>query len=167
MSGGLDQLQNAVKVFVGVYVGEVAEDEEILSSTRCEIPCSLSVRCGNPRANADTGEHYTNEAKGYAAQAQTAMENIEQYKGLEEIGTFVWSGDFYLESCYSDGGGEATGYHYFPRYLVDAEFVSMLKQARFAHVHLRGEYADFNGIITVGTVYHSGYHGLYEAYQGA
>ena len=71
-------IKNTTKVFVGVYVGEEPEDESMLSSTRCEIPCNLSVRCGAPTAHDDTGENYTNEARGYAASAKESADRAEE-----------------------------------------------------------------------------------------
>lgn len=158
----IPMIVNASVVGVGVYAGEEGASEKPRATTKVSILCVEGSRCGDSAPSPATGENYTNEARGYAAEAKAAMENIEQYKGLEEIGKFVWSGEFYTEPCYSDGSGEETGYRYFAKHTVDSTFISLLKQARFAHVHLRGEYADFNGIITIGTVHHSGYHGIYH-----
>ena len=57
---------------VGVYVGEEAEGDDVLSTTKAIIPLMLSVRCGDSTPQPTTGEHYTNEAKGAAAAAEAA-----------------------------------------------------------------------------------------------
>lgn len=79
---------------VGVYVGDGPDDDAILSSTRTQIPCQRSIRCGAPLPSPDTGEHYTNEARGYAAEAKASAEvaeeaiaHLENYKGMEKVGT--------------------------------------------------------------------------------
>lgn len=87
-------ISNTEQCTVGVYVGDGPDDDAILSSTRTQIPCQRSIRCGAPLPSPDTGEHYTNEAKGYAAEAKASAEvaenaiaHLETYKGMEKIGT--------------------------------------------------------------------------------
>lgn len=63
-------ITNATAFLVGVYVGETADNEPIISTTRAVIPTTLSIRCGSETANRGTGENYTNEAKGYAEEAK-------------------------------------------------------------------------------------------------
>lgn len=63
---------------VGVYVGELAASEPILSTTNATIPAELSTRCITNTPNASSGENYTNEARGYAAEAQKAAERAER-----------------------------------------------------------------------------------------
>lgn len=70
-------ITNAQSFSVGVFVGESGVDETVLSSTTAVIPCKLSVRCGKSSASNGTGGNYTNEARGYAAQAKTSADNAE------------------------------------------------------------------------------------------
>ena len=70
-------VDNTKNLFVGVYVGEEPEDELILSTSRCMIPCIRSVRCGNAAAGEGFGEDYTNQAKGYAAEAKASAEEAQ------------------------------------------------------------------------------------------
>ena len=68
---------NVTRVLVGVYAGEPAANESGLATTRAEIPYGLSIRCGYYSPRAESGNGYTNEAKGYAAQAQAAARMTE------------------------------------------------------------------------------------------
>ena len=71
---------------VGVYVGEEAEDEDIISTTKAIIPLTLSVRCGDSTPQPTTGEHYTNEAKGAAAAAEaSAAEAKEAEENVKKV----------------------------------------------------------------------------------
>lgn len=72
---------------VGVYVGESPEDGAIISSTRTQIPCQRSIRCGAPLPSPDTGEHYTNEARGYAAEAKASAEVAEE--AIAHLGDYM------------------------------------------------------------------------------
>ena len=85
---------NTTVVTVGVFAGEDDIDEAPLATTKVTILCIEGSRCGNSVPNAGTGATYTNEAKGYALQAQEAaktaqeaMASGEEYKGLEFIGS--------------------------------------------------------------------------------
>lgn len=70
---------------VGVYVGEEADGEDVLSTTKAIIPLMPSVRCGDTTPQPSSGEGYTNEAKGAAiaaaasaAEAKEAEENVKK-----------------------------------------------------------------------------------------
>ena len=65
---------NVTKVLVGVYAGEPVVNEPSLSSTKAVVPYELSVRCGYVAPNPESGEGFTNEAKGYAQAARTAAD---------------------------------------------------------------------------------------------
>jgi len=65
---------NLTRVWVGVYAGEPAEQEPAWATTKAEIPYNLSVRCGYELPHPESGKSYTNEAKGYALEAQAAAE---------------------------------------------------------------------------------------------
>lgn len=65
---------NVTKVLIGVYAGEPVVNEPSLSSTKAVVPYELSVRCGYIAPNPESGEGFTNEAKGYAQAARTAAD---------------------------------------------------------------------------------------------
>ena len=83
-------ISNADTCIVGVYAGEAPVDEEMLSTTRTNIPCQRSVRCGAPAANPDTGENYTNEARGYAAEAKAAAEEAQAMIETKYVQIITW-----------------------------------------------------------------------------
>lgn len=92
----IPNIDNADFITIGVFVGEEEDGEEELSTTDTKIPYKRSTRCGKNVPHAESGLNYTIEARGYAAdakasadQAQEAMANIEQYKGLEEMGSIL------------------------------------------------------------------------------
>lgn len=84
---------NATTLLVGVYAGEDGADEDCIASTNARIPCVLSSRCGDHEANGGTGANYTNEARGYAAEAkaakETAIECSESAKASAENAAFA------------------------------------------------------------------------------
>lgn len=59
---------------VGVYSGESEDGEKEISTTDVKIPCKLSTRCGDSKPHGESGADYTNEARGYAAEARAAAE---------------------------------------------------------------------------------------------
>ena len=65
-------VENTQVLIVGVYAGELPEDGFMLSTTDTSINYRLSTRCGKTTANPTTGQNYTNEARGYAAEAKAA-----------------------------------------------------------------------------------------------
>ena len=124
----IPMIVNASVVTVGVYAGEDGVDEAPLATTNVSILCIEGSRCGNSSANGNSGANYTNEARGYAVQAQEAVEiaqavaktaqdaveiaqeaaetaqdamsNLAQYKGLEVIGSFTIAGSTTLHATY-------------------------------------------------------------------
>lgn len=133
-------IKNTTKVFVGVYVGEEPEDESMLSSTRCEIPCNLSVRCGAPAAHDETGANYTNEARGYAASAKESAERAEEAAeqaanagGMQEVGSVTF------KTGEEEYDGDADAWHTTENY-IEGEFITLVKdeagsvtERNFAH----------------------------------
>lgn len=91
----IPNIDNTDSITVGVFVGEEENGEDELSTTDTRIPYKRSTRCGKNVPHSDSGKNYTNEAKGYAIQAQEAVANIEQYKGLEYIGTYMMDENVY------------------------------------------------------------------------
>jgi hypothetical protein len=105
-------ISNADKCYVGVYAGEAPVDVEMLSTTRATIPCQRSVRCGTPPAGNGTGENYTNEARGYAAEAkeaaktaEEAAEEVAKAGGMKQVATLtVPLVDFEEKPRYDENG---------------------------------------------------------------
>jgi len=90
---------DVTRVYVGVYAGEPVIGEPSLSTTKAEVPYGLSVRCGYTTPRPESGESFTNEAKGYALEAKEAAEDaravvsrahevVEAAIGLKEVGRF-------------------------------------------------------------------------------
>ena len=77
-------ISNASSITVGVFVGEDAEGEDEISTTDATIPYKLSTRCGRSVASANTGANYTNEARGYAAEAAASAEDAKGYMEATE-----------------------------------------------------------------------------------
>ena len=80
-------ISGAQVLLVGVYAGELAEDDFMLSTTLTSITYELSARCGNRSAQPTSGRNYTNEARGYAADAADAAEKAEKALGKTEKNT--------------------------------------------------------------------------------
>jgi hypothetical protein len=75
---------------VGVYAGEPAEqDEEIMATTGAVVECLISIRDSASKASPETGENYTNEARGYAAEAKAAAEEAKAFGGMKKVGELV------------------------------------------------------------------------------
>ena len=72
-------ISGATAFAVGVYAGELADGEPIISSTQATISATLSIRCVARTPNAGTGENYTNEAKGAAIEAREAADEAKEY----------------------------------------------------------------------------------------
>ena len=69
--------EDSNKFIVGVYVGEIPEDEDILSTTRAEVDCEISIRHKDSKPSDETGENYTNLAFGYSEQAKDSANNAK------------------------------------------------------------------------------------------
>ena len=67
-------ISNTQALLVGVFSGEIPDDEDAISTTLTSIGYLPSVRCGDRTASNGTGANYTNEARGYAEEARTAAE---------------------------------------------------------------------------------------------
>lgn len=96
---------NLTRVYVGVYAGEPVEEEPAWATTKAEVPYRLSVRCGYHPANPESGNGYTNEAKGYAMEAQAAAElaiaaAAEGESVVEEVRTMMGSVQDQIEEAY-------------------------------------------------------------------
>ena len=105
--------ENVSCVWVGVYAGEPAAKEPSFSTTKVKVPYGLSIRCGYHSPRAESGGNYTNEAKGYAAEAReaakaalTTQENtkdlIEAARGMKEVGRISFR--LTLEEQYDEMG---------------------------------------------------------------
>lgn len=64
-------ITNAYSVQVGVYAGDLK------TTTSASIECKRSVLCGREAPNPGSGQHYSNEAKIAAEEAQDAAERAE------------------------------------------------------------------------------------------
>lgn len=89
------------KVYIGVYAGEPVIGEPSLSTTKAEVPYGLSVRCGYTVPSPQTGESFTNQAKGYAMEAKAAVDDarevieraqevVEDAIGMKEFGRLTF-----------------------------------------------------------------------------
>ena len=65
-------LLNLTRIWIGVYAGEPVDGEPAWATTKAEVPYQLSARCGYETAHPESGVDYTNEAKGYAMEAQAS-----------------------------------------------------------------------------------------------
>lgn len=94
----IPMLINTGVVTVGVYAGEGGVDNKPLATTKVPVYCVEGSRCGDSSPNPNTGENYTNQAKGYAAEAgrsaEAAAASAEEAKaaadgagGLKELGS--------------------------------------------------------------------------------
>lgn len=88
----IPMIVNASVVEVGVYAGEEAAGEKPRATTKVSILCIEGGRCGDSVPHPESGENYTNEARGYAEQAQEAAETAQEAAanikgGLEELGS--------------------------------------------------------------------------------
>ena len=127
---------DATSFTVGVYAGEPSEnDEDISASTGVVVPCEISIRYKGSKPSPEAGKNYTDEVKGYAAQAQEAAEtateaiaNIEQYKGLERIGSFRLMGEWFSVS-----GGIPS---------ISSEYFHGLDEVKFVRIYLEDATGD-------------------------
>lgn len=115
-------ITNADQCHVGVYVGEAPESATLLSSTRATIKCQRSVRCGAPTASNGTGENYTNEARGYAAEAKEAAKTAEDAAaevakagGMKQVATLTIPLNDFGEVNMYDENGMDMGWCNFPK----------------------------------------------------
>lgn len=107
----IPMLMNTGVVTVGVYAGEDGVDDKPLATTKVTVYCVEGSRCGDSSPNPNTGENYTNQAKGYAAEAgrsaeaaaasaEEAKEAAEGAGGLKKVGSRTYSVTYKAERQY-------------------------------------------------------------------
>jgi hypothetical protein len=77
--------------YIGVYVGEPAEeDEKIAATTGAEVQALVSIRGVGAKASPETGFNYTNEARGYAEEAKLAAEDAKKIIEHKYVHIIKW-----------------------------------------------------------------------------
>lgn len=115
----IPMLINTGVVTVGVYAGEGGVDNKPLATTKVPVYCVEGSRCGDSSPNPNTGENYTNQAKGYAANAkkseEAAAKSAEEAKaaaegagGLKLVCTKSFNARVTYETADENGIGDAT-----------------------------------------------------------
>lgn len=143
---------------------EYGQGSTELANEIVSIKEQLGTLGGRVTDNTENLDELAQRVTDMSSRIDGLEDSVSLAKGLETVGQYSVDvgGYFYLNECITDNGGEPTGYYFFPEDFTTPELVNLIKTSRLAYIWYQGEYADFKGIITLGTVYHSGYYGLYH-----